>query len=185
MRYFNPVSHEGLSATDAVIDALFRNILVYMQNDKDVGNEMRSVLSEADNYLNWLRLRYPAHVQVTERIISVYLLEHFVPYVNGIMDHDPNDFLPPAFRYEFSDFILATGGVDINILQTFRTLFFVVHSFVICNLSNWNEKMKLLDEVISTYDAVLGKTSQGYLFQILCNEKKSLIDYKKRVIQNR
>ena len=181
LHYATPESPEGLSAVDTVIDALFNNTSVFLNQKGEIDNMMKGVLVEVDQYLNWLRSYHPEHFQKSKSIIFTHLKEIFIPYVNSIMITEPSIFLPPMIRYEFTDFALITG-IDLNFLKTFRSLFFIVHSFIVSNADDKNEKIKSLDKLIAMYDMSISKTNQGYLFQMLHNEKNILVEYRKKLI---
>ena len=184
LHYAAPKSIKECETIDTVIDALMKNLVAYLENSGDeVENEMKRVLYETDQYINWLTENHPEHVFITIGILASYLKDYLEPYVDSVMAENPNRFLPPTLRLEFSDYEIIKG-LDLKFLQTFRTAFFNVHVFMITNLLDRNSKIEALCKVISIYKEAIQKLSQGYLFQVLNNEIIILEKYKEKLKGN-
>ena len=179
--YAAPESLEECDKIDTIIEALMNNLEVYLDNGgSDMDSELRRVLYEADQYLNWLKENHPEHASTTAKILLGYLEGRFEQYVNSIMIDNPALFLPPSIRFEFSDFEMMKG-MNLQFLQTFRTVFFSVHSFMITNASERMDKIKALDKAISIYKEVIYRQSQGFIFQVLNNELNLLENYQDKL----
>lgn len=182
LRYAVPRSTEECETIDTVLDALMKNLVEYLEDNGDkIDRELGKVLCAADQYLYRLKENHPEHVFKTGGILAHYLEGRFEKYVNNIMADNPIRFLPPTLHGEFSDFELIKG-MDLGFLRTFRTAFFVVHSFMIIHLlPDRHSKINAFCKVISMYKEALRSLSQGYLFQVLNNERRLLEEYREKL----